>query len=112
MPSSTIASASGSRATLATKLVPRSSICLLSAPVCQFRCGLDRRAHDRRIPGAAAQMPAEQIADAFLIRPRVLAQEAVERHQDSGCAKTALKGVISFECRLQDAETVRRRCEA
>src|SRR6202035_5968333 len=78
----------------------------------QFRRGLDCRTHDWRVTRAPAQMPAQQIADAFLIRPWVLAQEAVERHQDPGCAKAALQRVISLEGRLQNAETVRRRRQA
>ena len=53
-------------------------------------------------------MPAEQIADAFLIRPRALAQKMVERHQDAGRAEAALQGMIAFQRRLQNAETVRR----
>src|SRR5580658_2610522 len=107
MPSSTIASALGSRATLATKLVPRSSICFLSALIRQFRRGLQRRTHDRRVPRAAAQMTAQHIADACLIRPWVFAQETVERHQDPRGTEAALQRVIAFECRLQDAKASR-----
>src|SRR5271167_3672241 len=112
MPSSTIASAWGSRATLATKLVPRSSICLLSVLVQQFRRRLKRRAHDRRIPRATAQMTAQHIADFFLVRLRVFAQESIQRHQNSGSAKAALQRVISLEGRLQHTKTARRRREA
>src|SRR5665213_272565 len=112
MPSSTIASASGSRATLPTKLVPRSSIRTLSALVGQFGGGLDRRANDRRIARASAQMSAQQIANALLIRSLVLAQEAVERHQDAGGAEAALQRVMALERRLQDAEAAGRRREA
>src|SRR6202140_5368886 len=111
MPSSTIATASGSRATLATKLVPRSSIGFLLVLVGQFLCGFHRRAHDRRIARAAAQMPAEQVANVFVIRLLVPAQEAVERHQDAGGAEAALQRMIALQRRLQNAEPVCRRRE-
>ena len=53
-------------------------------------------------------MSAEDIPNAFLIRSRVIAQEAIERHQDAGRAKAALKRVVALERRLQDAETAGR----
>ena len=43
----------------------------------------------------------------LLVRPWVLAQEAVQRHQDPGGAKAALQRMISLECRLQNAEPIR-----
>ena len=52
-------------------------------------------------------MTAQYIADAFFIRPRMLAQEAVERHQDSGGTEAALQRMIAFERRLQNAEAAR-----
>src|SRR5579864_3613082 len=113
MPSSTTARASGSRATLATKLVPRSSIGFLSAQIAShFRSRFKRRAYDRRIAGAAAQMPRQQIADCRFVRPRNFAQEEIERHQDARGAEAALKRVVPLECGLQDAEPARRGREA
>src|ERR1700722_3468717 len=110
MPPSTIANASGSRATLATKLAPRSSIRLLFTHLaCHLGRGLQRRPHDRRIARAAAKMPAEEIANRGLVRPRVIAQEAIQRHQDAGGAKAALQRVIALERRLQNAEARGRR---
>src|ERR1700724_1796691 len=89
-PSSTTASALGSRATLATKLVPRSSIGFLPAQiVSHFRSRLQRRAHDRRVAGATAQMSGQQVANRRFVRPWMFAQEAIERHQDAGGAEAA-----------------------
>ena len=47
-----------------------------------------------------------------LIRLLVLAQEAVERHQDAGGAEAALQRVVALERRLQDAEAAGRWREA
>src|SRR5271170_2402559 len=113
MPPSTIASASGSRATLATKLVPRSSIRFLFAQfVSHFGRRLQRRAHDRRVARAAAKMPAEEIANRRLVRPRMITQKTIQRHQNAGRAEAALQRMIALERRLQNAEAARRRREA
>src|ERR1700761_6480692 len=103
MPSSTTASVCGSRATLATKLLPRSSIGLLQMAG-HFSRGFHRRTHDRRIAGTAAQTAGEEIADFLLGRSWMFAQEMIERHQDARGAKSALQGMIALERRLQNAE--------
>src|SRR5882672_5726555 len=82
---STIASASGSRATLATKLRPRSSI---AQP---FR-GIERGRDDRHIAGAATQMSTEEITEFRLGRIRCPAQIPVEGHQNARSAEAALQG--------------------
>ena len=54
---------SGSRATLATKAGSEIKHLFLSAQIVrQFGRGLERRAHDRCVAGAPAQMAAQQIA--------------------------------------------------
>src|SRR3954466_5484321 len=91
-----MASACGSRATLATKLVPRASMGGLP----QLLRGIERRRDDRYITGAAAQVAAEKAADIRLVRRRMLAQGAIERHQDAGRAEPALQRVMAAECLL------------
>src|ERR1700732_2371132 len=108
-----MASTLGSRATLATKLVPRSSIGFLSAQITRhLRSRLQCRAHDRRVAGATAQMPGQQVANRRFVRPRMFPQEAIERHQNAGRAKAALKRMVALERRLQDAKAIRRGREA
>src|SRR4051794_34071628 len=99
MPSSTIASACGSRSTLAMKLVPRSNMigAFLPGGRRHFRRRFERGANDRRIAGAAAKMPTEQIADLRFARLRMGAQENLQRHQDAGGAEAALQGVMAAE---------------
>ncbi len=42
----------------------------------------------------------------------LMAQEAVERHQDAGGAEPALQRVMPLECRLQDAKACGGRGQA
>src|SRR5579872_2484832 len=109
MPSSTMANACGSRATLATKLAPRSSIGFLSARTARhFRGRFERGAHNRRIAGATAEMPGQKIADRLFAWFAVFTQENIERHQNARGAKPTLKRVIAFEGGLQNTEAIRR----
>src|SRR6185436_20269906 len=93
----TIANASGSRATLAMKLVPRSSIA-------QSLCGIERGRDDRHIAGAAADVATEKLAQVLLGRVGDLAKIPVERHQDAGGAEAALQRVMAAERFLQHRE--------
>src|ERR1700733_7856422 len=102
--------ACGSRATLATKLVPRSSICLLCVGLArQQGCSIERGVNDRGVAGASAEMAAQQVADFALAGPRPLTQKMIERHQNARGAEAALQCMVTSEGRLQDAEAIRRR---
>src|SRR6516164_4085246 len=107
------ASACGSRATLATKLVPRSSIGFLPAQrIPHFGSRFQRRAHDRRVARAATQMPGQEMANGSFVCQRMFSQEAVERHQDAGRAEATLERVIALERGLQNPEASCRGCKA
>ena len=79
MSPSTMAIASGSRATLARKEVPRSSI--VGLPPMPLRS--ERGAHDRCIAGAAAEMAGQHRAYGVSDASGCGAQEGVQRHQDA-----------------------------
>src|SRR5579859_1368644 len=95
MSPSTSASASGSRATLARKLVPRSSIDRLMADVSsQLRRGFERCLDDRRVARATAEMSGQHVADFGLIRIGAPCEQRIERYQDARGAEPALQGVV------------------
>ena len=71
--------------------------------------GVERRRHDRHVAGAAAQMPAEIVAQLRLVGVGMVAQIKVERHQDAGGAKAALQRVVAAEGFLQDRQPARLR---
>ena len=68
--------------------------------------GVESRADDGRVARASAQMTAQQVADIALNGRRVVAQEVVKRHEDTGGAIAALQRVVTFERCLQDTEAV------
>ena len=68
--------------------------------------GVESRADDGRVARASAQMTAQQVADIALIGRRMVAQEVIKRHEDSGRAKAALQRVMTFERGLQDAKAL------
>src|SRR5262245_29680068 len=104
-----MAVAPGSRATLARKLVPRSSI---AATFAQLLRGVERRGDDRHVAGTAAQMSAEELAHLRFGRRWFVAQITVERHQDAGSAEPALQRVAAPERILQHREAAGLRREA
>jgi hypothetical protein len=57
-------------------------------------------------------MPAQQIANLCLRRTRIAAQEAIQRHQNAGCAEPTLQRVVSAKRCLQDGQAVWSRGEA
>src|SRR5215210_4883381 len=99
-----IAQALGSRAALAKKLVPRSSMRLWFS---QSFGGVERRGDDGHITGAAAEMARQELAQLGLLHVRMMPQKIVERHQDSRGAKAALQRVVAPERLLQDGQTPR-----
>ena len=68
--------------------------------------GVESRADDGRVARASAQMTAQQVADIALIGRRMVAQEVIERHEDSSRAKAALQRVVTFERGLQHTEAI------
>src|ERR1700682_1767051 len=102
------ASAWGSRATLARKLVPRSS---MRRGLPQFLRGIERGRDDRHVAGTAAKMAAEKFADVAFARIRCAREIMIERNENAGGAEAALQCVVAAERLLQDRETVRRRCQ-
>src|SRR4051795_4351113 len=104
-----MASARGSRETLARKLVPRSSMGVLRrdqglALTPQFRGRFQRGLDDWRVAGAAAEMAADDLRDLTARRARPEGEIGVERHQDAGSAEAALQGVMAAKGRLKDPE--------
>ena len=59
------------------------------------------RRHDPLIPGAAAQVAGELLADLLLVGVRSTAQERLGRHQEPGGAEAALQRVVLAEGALQ-----------
>src|ERR1700692_3053330 len=105
--------ASGSRATLAMKLVPRSSICLLCVGLTrQQGRGIERCVNDWGVAGAPAKMAAQPLANFAIAGPRPLTQKMIERHQNARGTEAALQCMVTPEGRLQDAEAIRRRRQA
>src|SRR5579859_1745467 len=104
-----MASASGSRSTLAMKLVPRSSMVRLLRA--QAGGGGQRCGNDRCVAGTAAEMAREDLANLGLGRVGRLAEQGVERHHDSGGAEAALQAVMLAKALLQDRQTPGRRRE-
>src|SRR5674476_1576368 len=106
-----MASARGSLAALARKLVPRSNMtaALLRNCSCQFGSGFDGGCNDGCVTGAAAEMSAQQIPDLRLGRIGIAAQEGIERHQNARRTEAALQRVVAAERSLQDRQPVRRR---
>src|SRR5258707_2289883 len=104
-----MASAFGSRATLARKLVPRSS---MQASLAQPLRGVERRRNDRHIAGAAAQVTAEKLPHVAFSRIGTRAQIPVERHQNSGGAKAALQRVMAPERLLQHGQPARAKLQS
>ena len=80
-------SRSGSRSTLARKLLPRSSMAALPRP----RAPPKRRSHDRRVAGAAAQMAGKQCAISGSLASGRSRRQRLERHQDPRRAEAALQ---------------------
>src|SRR5476651_227140 len=103
------ASAAGSRATLARKLVPRSS---MRFGLAQFLRGIECRRDNRHVAGAAAEMAAEKFADLAFVRIRGAREIMIERDENAGGAEAALQRVVAAERLLQDRETVGRRGQA
>src|ERR1700740_2174465 len=101
---------SGSRATLARKLVPRSSI-RRSLRLAQALLRGEPRRHDRDIAGAAAEMAGERLADLLLGRFRLVAQQGAERDQDARRAEPALQRVMLAIALLQGRQALRRRLQ-
>src|SRR2546423_1600862 len=101
-----MASAWGSRSTLARKLVPRSSIvAVLTQFAGRFQCS----SHDRSIAGASAQMARQTFANIRLGGVRSIAQQRIERHEDARGAESALQTVVLAERGLQRGKPIRRR---
>src|SRR5260370_20652547 len=105
-----MAMASGSRATRARKLVPRSSICR-SVRFPQAPLRGERRRHDRDIAGAAAEMAGERLANLLLGCFRAVAQQGAERDQDARRAESALQRVMLAKTLLHGREVSRRRLQ-
>src|SRR6476646_10496432 len=106
MPPSMMASAWGSRSTLAKKLVPRSNMCRCFA---QPRCRIKRSGDNGNVAGAAAEMAAKKIAQRRFVGRGVVAQITVERHHDAGSAEAALQCVMAAERLLENGEAARFR---
>ena len=67
-----------------------------------YRCGQPpHRRHDSLIPGAAAQVAGELLADLLLVGLRSTAQERLGRHQEPGGAEAALQRMVLREGALQ-----------
>src|SRR5665213_250490 len=97
-----MASESGLRSTLASKLRPRSNIANLLLSVTPPRGrDLAYREHDRRVTGAPAKMPRKHFTHLLLRGSRLACEEIGGRHQDSGGAKAALQCVVPAKRRLQ-----------
>src|SRR5258708_3381936 len=98
-----MAIARGSRATLARKLVPRSSMGLLPKAL----PGGQRRLHDGYVAGTAAEMARQHIADLRLAGVGLVAQQGIQRDQDSRRAEAALQAVMLAEAVLQRGQAAR-----
>src|SRR5665213_1932294 len=97
-----MASESGLRSTLASKLRPRSNIATLHSPVMLTRGrDLAYRVHDRRVTRAPAKMPRKHFTHLLLRGSRLAREEIGGRHQDSGGAKAALQCMMPAKRCLQ-----------
>jgi hypothetical protein len=68
----------------------------------------ERCANDWGIPGTAAKMATQQIANLALVGRWIVSQEMIERDQDAGRAEPTLQRVVPPECCLQNAEPLSR----
>src|SRR5205807_1031219 len=85
------------RATLARKLVPRSS----TASFPQLPSSIERRRDDLTITGAPTQMPGKEFPQLRFLRVWIATEIPIERHQDARGAKPALQGVVASKGLLQ-----------
>src|SRR6187549_383643 len=99
-----MASAFGSRATLATKLVARSS---MDRTLPQHGRCFHRSRDDRGVPGTSTEMTADDFFHFLGRGVRPSGEEGIERHQDPGGAEAALQRVMTTERRLQHGKPVR-----
>src|SRR5262249_12998656 len=97
---STIATTCGSRATLARKLLPRSSMLFFSR-ITQPRSRVERSRDDRHVAGAAAEMPGKERADVGFVRVRIAAQISAERQEVAGGTDAARAPMMPAERLLQ-----------
>src|SRR3954454_4387362 len=104
-----MASALGSRETLAAKLVPRSNMRGLLA---QHSSCLESGRDDGGIAGAPAEMAADNLLQVLLGRVGRRREIGVEGHEDSGGADPALQRMVPAEGSLEGREPVRGGGEA
>src|SRR6266705_1091840 len=69
-----------------------------------FLRGVLHRLHDVEIPGAAAEIPRDRLADLLLARVLVALEERAAGHQHSGRAEAALQRVLLGERFLHRVE--------